>query len=85
MIGVQVTELGQESQNERLATWVREKRKKAPEGTCWVEQIVDPTLGSDYNLKRMEILATVALECVEEDKDVRPSMSQVVERLQNGS
>ncbi|BAT97842.1 hypothetical protein LR48_Vigan11g043600 [Vigna angularis] len=83
MIGVQVTEPGQDSHNERLATWVREKRRKTPEGTSWVEQIVDPTLGSDYNVKKMEILATVALECVEEEKDVRPSMSQVVERLQN--
>ncbi|XP_020213190.1 putative receptor protein kinase ZmPK1 [Cajanus cajan] len=83
MTGVQVTELGAESHNERLATWVREKRKKAAEGACWVEQIVDPTLGSDYDMKQMEILATVALECVEEEKDVRPSMSQVVERLQS--
>ena len=48
-----------------------------------MEQIVDPTLGSDYDVEQMEILTTVALECVEEEKDVRPSMSQVVERLQS--
>ncbi|TKY63817.1 putative receptor protein kinase ZmPK1 [Spatholobus suberectus] len=83
MTGVQVTELGVESNNERLATWVKEKRRKVPEVACWVEQIVDPTLGSDYDMKQMEILATVALECVEEEKDVRPSMSQVIERLQS--
>ncbi|KAG5021976.1 hypothetical protein JHK85_018318 [Glycine max] len=84
MIGVQVTELGaDQSHNERLATWVRERRRKAREGECWVEQIVDPTLGSDYDVEQMEILTTVALECVEEEKDVRPSMSQVVERLQS--
>jgi len=82
MIGVQDTEPGAES-HERLATWVREKRRKAPEGASWVEQIVDPTLGSDYNVKQLEILAKVALDCVEEEKDVRPSMSQVVERLQS--
>ncbi|KAL9289868.1 hypothetical protein ACSQ67_024374 [Phaseolus vulgaris] len=79
---VQDTEPGAES-HERLATWVREKRRKAPEGASWVEQIVDPTLGSDYNVKQLEILAKVALDCVEEEKDVRPSMSQVVERLQS--
>jgi hypothetical protein len=29
----------------------------------------------------METLANVALDCVADDKDVRPTMSQVVERL----
>ncbi|KAJ1418353.1 Serine/threonine-protein kinase, active site [Sesbania bispinosa] len=38
-------------------------------------QIVDPALGSNCDMKKMEILATVALECVLEDKDERPSMS----------
>jgi len=34
-------------------------------------------------MNKMEILATVALECVEEKKDMRPSMNHVVERLQS--
>ncbi|KAJ1384540.1 putative serine/threonine-protein kinase [Sesbania bispinosa] len=82
MMGIQITD-GTESQHERLVTWVREKRRKGSEGACWVEQIVDPVLGSNYDMKKLEILATVALECVMEDKDDRPSMSQVVERLQS--
>ncbi|XP_014516601.1 putative receptor protein kinase ZmPK1 [Vigna radiata var. radiata] len=83
--GIQLSELDAESHNHgRLVTWVREKRKKGSEvGSSWVDQIVDPALGSKYDRNEMEILATVALECVEEEKDVRPSMSHVVERLQS--
>ncbi|RDX63294.1 putative receptor protein kinase ZmPK1, partial [Mucuna pruriens] len=83
--GVQITELEAESHHhERLVTWVREKRRKGmglEVGSSWVDQIVDPALGSNYDMSEMEILTTVALECVEEEKDVRPSMSQVAERL----
>ncbi|CAK8565651.1 unnamed protein product [Lathyrus sativus] len=67
--------------HERLVTWVREKKRKGLEVGCWVEQIVDPTMESNYDVKKMETLANVALDCVGEDKDVRPTMSQVVERL----
>jgi serine/threonine protein kinase len=67
--------------HERLVTWVRENRRKGLEDGCWVEQIVDPKLGSNYDVKKMETLANVALDCVADDKDVRPTMSQVVERL----
>jgi hypothetical protein len=31
----------------------------------------------------MEVLARVALDCVEEDRDIRPTMSQVAEMLQS--
>ncbi|KAK7287011.1 hypothetical protein RJT34_22417 [Clitoria ternatea] len=82
--GIQIMELGAESHyHERLVTWVREKRRKGLEvaSSSWVDQIVDPALGSDYDMNEMQILVTVALECVEEEKDERPSMSQVSERL----
>ncbi|CAL5202599.1 unnamed protein product [Lathyrus oleraceus] len=76
--GIQIKE---ELCHERLVTWVREKRRKGLEVGCWVEQIVDPKLGSNYDVMKMETLANVALDCVADDKDVRPTMSQVVERL----
>ncbi|AES69563.2 Serine/Threonine kinase, plant-type protein [Medicago truncatula] len=78
--GIQIKDK-EELYHERLVTWVREKRRKVLEVACWVEEIVDPALGSNYDAKRMETLANVALDCVQEDKDVRPTMSQVVERL----
>ena len=34
-----------------------------------------------YDIFEMEALVQVALQCVEEDKDERPTMSQVVEML----
>ncbi|KAL9303657.1 hypothetical protein ACSQ67_020920 [Phaseolus vulgaris] len=82
--GVQFTELEAESgHHERLVTWVREKKKKGSEvGPSWVEEIVDPALGSNYVMDEMEILATLALECVKEDREGRPNMSHVAERLQ---
>ncbi|KAG2404870.1 G-type lectin S-receptor-like serine/threonine-protein [Vigna angularis] len=60
--------------------WVREKRSNTD--SDWVEQIVEPAIGPDYDRSKMEMLATVALNCVMEDRDSRPTMSQVVEMLQ---
>ncbi|KAK2386681.1 putative receptor protein kinase ZmPK1 [Trifolium repens] len=71
------------SHNERLVTWVREKRRKVSDVECWVEQIIDPAVESNYDIVKLETLAMVALDCVEEEKDLRPTMSQVVERLQS--
>ncbi|CBI19461.3 unnamed protein product, partial [Vitis vinifera] len=47
----------------------------------WIEEILDPSMESQYDMGEMEILVAVALQCVELDKDERPTMSQVVETL----
>ncbi|GLJ05016.1 hypothetical protein SUGI_0009480 [Cryptomeria japonica] len=51
----------------------------------WTENMVDPKLGGrDMNWKskvEMERMLKTALLCIEQDKDGRPSMSQVVEML----
>ncbi|KAI3522207.1 hypothetical protein L1887_11691 [Cichorium endivia] len=65
----------------RLDSWVREKIIASDGKNEWVEEILDSTVDGDYNMKRMEILIKVALQCCEEDKDARPTMSQVVNRL----
>nr|POE84947.1 receptor-like serine/threonine-protein kinase ale2 [Quercus suber] len=46
-----------------------------------IEEIVDPMLEGKYGIGKMETLVGVALQRVEEDKDARPTMSQVVEML----
>ncbi|BBG95201.1 hypothetical protein Prudu_003682 [Prunus dulcis] len=38
-------------------------------------------MGADYEQGRLEMLVKVALQCLEEDRDERPTMSQVVEML----
>ncbi|KAK4274652.1 hypothetical protein QN277_017845 [Acacia crassicarpa] len=75
---------GVESHHGRLVTRVREKKNNRGNGTTssWVDQIIDPTVEGDYEIGKMEMLAMVALDCVEEDRDARPTMSQVVEMLQ---
>ncbi|KAF2309754.1 hypothetical protein GH714_004957 [Hevea brasiliensis] len=70
-----------EIEHERLATLVRDKKNKANGATPWIEEIIDPTLEGKYDQAKMEALISLALQCVEEDKDARPTMSRVVEML----
>ncbi|CAK7340137.1 unnamed protein product [Dovyalis caffra] len=71
-----------EMEHQRLLIWVREKMKGADEAVdSWIEMIIDPKLEGKYDKAKMEILAMVALKCVNEDRDARPTMSQVVEML----
>ena len=70
---------GVEMENERLVTWVREK--KNAKVANWIEDIIDPIMVARCDMGKMEILVQMALQCVEEDKDARPTMSQVVEML----
>ncbi|KAK2360628.1 putative receptor protein kinase ZmPK1 [Trifolium repens] len=72
---------GEVAYNGRLITWVREKKRS--NSTCWVEEIMDPSMVKNCDLSKMEVLARVALDCVEEDRDIRPTMSQVAEMLQS--
>jgi serine/threonine protein kinase len=72
---------GGEIEHKRLVTWVREKMNKAAENTSLLEEIIDPVLEGKYEISKMETLVGVALQCVQEDKDARPTMSQVVEML----
>uniref|UniRef100_A0A2N9H6E0 Receptor-like serine/threonine-protein kinase n=1 Tax=Fagus sylvatica TaxID=28930 RepID=A0A2N9H6E0_FAGSY len=67
--------------NEGIVTWVREKKNSEVGSTSWIEDIMDPTMEGIYDMDKMKILVEMALKCVEEDKDARPTMSQVVEML----
>lgn len=71
----------EEIENRRVVTWVREKMKQATGMSSWIEMIIDPKLDGKYDKCRVEILFEVALKCVAEDKDARPTMNQVVEML----
>ncbi|KAK2632776.1 hypothetical protein EUGRSUZ_L01091 [Eucalyptus grandis] len=65
----------------QLVQWARNKMKGPGRTGSRLEEMVHPALRGDYNLKQMEVLIEVALKCVEEDKNTRPTMSQVVEML----
>jgi hypothetical protein len=62
-----------------LVIWLREKRN---ESISWVKEIMDPNIEEGFDENEVEALAEVALQCVEEEKDKRPTMSHVVEVLQ---
>ena len=72
---------GGEAEHKMLVTWVREKMKKVAVNTSSLEEIIDPMLEGKYDMVKMKALVQVSLQCVEEDKDARPTMSQVVEML----
>ncbi|KAM3710321.1 hypothetical protein ACJW31_01G020400 [Castanea mollissima] len=72
---------GGEAEHKGLVTWVRENMKKAAANISSLENIIDPMLEGKYDMGEMEALVQVALQCVEEDKDARPTMSQEVEML----
>ncbi|KAG5543523.1 hypothetical protein RHGRI_016304 [Rhododendron griersonianum] len=59
-----------------LVKWVREKMNGNGENELWLEEIIDPVMKGKCDLRKMGILVQVALECVKEDKDARPTMSQ---------
>ena len=69
-----------EMEHQRLVIQVREKMKKEAVDSV-IEMIIDPKLEGKYDRAKMEILVMVALNCVNEDREARPSMKQVVEML----
>ncbi|KAG6626470.1 hypothetical protein CIPAW_15G050700 [Carya illinoinensis] len=79
--GVHAIDSGSEIEAKGLVTWVRGKRNGAAAMTSWLEEIVDPILDGNYEMGKMETLVNVALQCVEEEKDTRPSMGQAAEML----
>ncbi|KAJ1431041.1 putative serine/threonine-protein kinase [Sesbania bispinosa] len=69
-------------EHRRLVTWVTNKINSASTTMLWSEEIIDPKLEGRYDISQLEILVKVALQCVQDDMNERPSMSQVVEMLQ---
>ncbi|TYJ48959.1 hypothetical protein E1A91_A01G101300v1 [Gossypium mustelinum] len=66
-----------------LVKWVKEQMKRSTEAETWTgcKDMLDPTLDGKCDIDEMLILVTITLKCVQEDKDDRPTMGQVVEML----
>ncbi|CAN6486783.1 unnamed protein product [Victoria cruziana] len=64
--------------HKQLIPWIREIVRMKHN---WVDDIVDPQLSGTYDKSTMEILIKVSLQCVEEERDARPTMSQVVDSI----
>ncbi|XP_076923773.1 putative receptor protein kinase ZmPK1 [Bidens hawaiensis] len=70
-------------EKKRLVDWVKEKVHKAPENLTEIQimEILDPMMIEEFENLQIKKLLCVAVQCVEEDKDVRPTMSEVVKML----
>ncbi|PKI45869.1 hypothetical protein CRG98_033668 [Punica granatum] len=79
--GVLDTSTGGETENLGLTSWVKQKMSGEVPTATRIEEIVDHSIEGGYDVKKVEVLVAVALQCVADDKDDRPTMSQVVEML----
>ncbi|XP_076957100.1 putative receptor protein kinase ZmPK1 [Bidens hawaiensis] len=70
-------------EQKRLVSWVREKVHRASESLeeTQIMEILNPMIRGEYEKGQLNNLLKVALQCVEEDKDARPTMSEVVKAL----
>ncbi|CAI9291813.1 unnamed protein product [Lactuca saligna] len=81
---LQMVQLGVDSgRDQTLVEWVREKIREhiGSQNGTWIGEIVDSRTSGEYDTGMLINLVKVALQCAEEDKDARPSMSQVVNIL----
>jgi serine/threonine protein kinase len=60
-----------------LVQWVSSKIREGK----GMEEVVDPKLQGNFDSEEVERVLKTALLCVEQEKDVRPSMSQAIEML----
>ncbi|KAL5981881.1 hypothetical protein ACLOJK_015948 [Asimina triloba] len=65
----------------RLVPWVRDVMGNTGSMEAKMEEIKDPMVDGACDVGKMEVLVRVALECVDEERDARPTMKQVVEML----
>ncbi|XP_022768707.1 putative receptor protein kinase ZmPK1 [Durio zibethinus] len=80
-MGIHVTDDGSTKEQRTLVAWMRENMERAKDTETWKHEIIDPKLKGIYDEDEMLILVTVALRCVQEDKDARPTMGEVVHML----
>ncbi|XP_040939466.1 putative receptor protein kinase ZmPK1 [Gossypium hirsutum] len=80
-MGTTVTDDGSPKEKTTLAAWARENMASAGETETWKHEIIDPKLEGIYDEAEVLNLVTVALQCVQEDKDARPTMREAVEML----
>ncbi|EHA8589538.1 putative receptor protein kinase ZmPK1 [Cocos nucifera] len=67
-----------------LKSLVRMLKGKLESGEeSWVEEIVDSRLNGQFNCKQAEKIAEIAVSCLEEDRNKRPTMDSVVHTLRS--
>ncbi|KAK4478301.1 hypothetical protein RD792_017590 [Penstemon davidsonii] len=69
-------------EQKRIVNWIRNKMHEDERPLSCIEKIVGTSMeGGEIDVKKLENLVKVALQCAEENKDARPTMRQVVDML----
>ena len=79
--GLHTSDSGETRDHKRWVTLVRETIDIENAKMLWIEEIIDPMMAGKYDKAKMELLIKVALQCVAEEKDDRPTMNRVVKML----
>ncbi|GMI77411.1 hypothetical protein like AT5G24080 [Hibiscus trionum] len=81
-MGIKLSDDGSSKTQRTLVAWVRDQMaRRAVETQTWKNEIIDPKLEGIYDEAEMVSMVHVALRCVQEDKDERPAMGEVVHML----
>ncbi|KAE8683526.1 putative Eukaryotic aspartyl protease family protein [Hibiscus syriacus] len=80
-MGIEVSDDGSSKVHRTLVEWVRGEVARTLESGTWKHVIVDPKLEGIYDEAEMVTMVNVALRCVHEDRDQRPTMGEVVRIL----
>ncbi|KAE8665204.1 hypothetical protein F3Y22_tig00112647pilonHSYRG00032 [Hibiscus syriacus] len=80
-MGISVTDNDSPKEQTTLVAWVREHLGSAQEMETRKHEIIDPKLEGIYDEAQLLNLVAVALKCVQESKDARPTMGEVIEML----
>lgn len=68
-------------EQKRLIGWVKEKVHDNSDSFTQIVEILNPMIRGEYDGCHMNNILKVALQCVVEDKDARPTMSEVLKML----
>ncbi|KAJ8763234.1 hypothetical protein K2173_026135 [Erythroxylum novogranatense] len=80
-MGTHATQSSEEEEMfRRLVKWAKDKRPVPCGKASWIEEIMDTKLEGG-EVAKMETLVQVAMQCIQEDKDARPTIRQVLQML----
>ncbi|XP_062226975.1 putative receptor protein kinase ZmPK1 [Phragmites australis] len=66
---------------QRLVAWLKEKMECAEEQSSWLEEFVDARLYGDFSHLQAAAMLELAVSCLYDDPNRRPSMNAVLQKL----
>jgi hypothetical protein len=66
---------------QRLVAWLEVKMKSDDERASWMEELIDPRLRGDFSHLQAAAMLEMAVSCVDDDPNRRPSMNALLQKL----